>query len=340
MNPVLSIIIPCYNVENYIEKCIDSIINCNFNLAYEIITINDGSQDKTLEKLNFLVKKYSNENIVIYDQKNQGISEARNQGIKLSKGEYIIFIDSDDWVSDNYLDILYNKILTGYDCVFVSYFKAYKTKNIKRIFNLQGKYKANQIMSNLIGLSNKQLSDPSQIDSLVTIWGKIYKSEIIKDNNLKFLDTKLIGTGEDLIFNLNYFKYSTDVFIINEPHYFYRKTITSFTNNYKINLLKTTKLRLDIVKRNVNSKNINEFNNRVALTLISLGLNEINNPKGLFYQIENVKLILNDSLYKNSLKNLEIKYMPLHWKIFFLSAKYNFSAILVLLLNLIRLKIK
>ena len=90
--PLISIIVPVYNCEEYIEKCIDSILHQTYQ-NFELIVINDGSKDNTLEKL----KKYINKNkITIISIENNGVSNARNLGIKNSKGDYICFIDSDE----------------------------------------------------------------------------------------------------------------------------------------------------------------------------------------------------------------------------------------------------
>src|SRR5690625_1641691 len=95
MQPKVSIIIPIYNVENYLEKCLNSVINQTLN-EIEIILINDGSPDESLN----ICKIYQNKDkrIKIINQKNHGVSHARNQGIKIATGQYIGFIDPDDWV--------------------------------------------------------------------------------------------------------------------------------------------------------------------------------------------------------------------------------------------------
>ena len=97
----LSIIVPVYNVERYLEKCLKSL--CGLNIENEIIIINDGTKDSSLEIAEKFRENHKNENIKIISQKNQGLSEARNNGLKVAKGEYISFIDSDDFVdTENY----------------------------------------------------------------------------------------------------------------------------------------------------------------------------------------------------------------------------------------------
>jgi len=113
----LSIIIPCYNVEKYLSKCIDSVISNDIKDKYEIILVNDGSKDNTLDIIKEYEKKYPNI-IRFIDQKNKGLSGARNSGIDIAKGEYITFLDSDDYVDSNmYIKLLEKASEDDYDII-------------------------------------------------------------------------------------------------------------------------------------------------------------------------------------------------------------------------------
>ncbi len=103
-----SIIIPVYNVEQYLTKCLDSVVNQTYNDEYEVICVNDGSTDSSLAILEEYEEKH--DKIKIINQENRGLSEARNTGIRQAKGKYIWFIDSDDWIEDDALNILHKKI--------------------------------------------------------------------------------------------------------------------------------------------------------------------------------------------------------------------------------------
>ena len=100
--PKFSIIIPVYDVEKYIKKCLDSVFNQTYN-NYEVIVVNDGTKDNSME----IVKNY---NVITINQKNQGLSMARNNGVKKAKGEYLLFLDSDDYLEENTLEEI-NKAL-------------------------------------------------------------------------------------------------------------------------------------------------------------------------------------------------------------------------------------
>lgn len=102
----LSLIVPVYNANKYIEECVDSLVNQKTEYQYELILIDDGSTDNSYEILLNLQKKYANSNISVVHQENRGISATRNKGLQLSKGKYVGFIDNDDYVSNNYVQLL------------------------------------------------------------------------------------------------------------------------------------------------------------------------------------------------------------------------------------------
>ena len=109
-NDMISIIIPIYNVEKYLEKCLDSILNQTYK-NLEIILIDDGSTDNSPNICNSYCEK--DKRIKIIHKNNEGVSSARNKGIELSKGKYIVFIDSDDYVSNEHIEVLYDCIISN-----------------------------------------------------------------------------------------------------------------------------------------------------------------------------------------------------------------------------------
>ncbi len=112
----VSLIIPVYNTEKYLRQCLDSVISQTFK-EFECICINDGSTDNSLP----ILQEYINKDIrfKLIDKKNEGVSVARNTGIQNATGKYIVFIDSDDWITKDYIEVLYNTI-EKYDCDLVS----------------------------------------------------------------------------------------------------------------------------------------------------------------------------------------------------------------------------
>lgn len=174
----LSLIIPVYNVENYIQKCINSCLNQNIPLSdYEIIIVNDGSKDNSLQIAEELANCHSN--IKIISQQNQGLSASRNNGLKIAKGDYVWFIDSDDWIEPNIL-----KSLLSY---------TYKNQLDVLCFNLQLVYENGIIEPYIINYKNEKqiFTDNSFVTHVKMPPASVlalYKRSFLKDNNLFFME--------------------------------------------------------------------------------------------------------------------------------------------------------
>lgn len=172
----LSIIIPVYNVEKYINKCLDSVLGSTLK-DLEIIVINDGSTDSSLE----LIKKYKDKRIVLIDKKNGGVASARNEGLKVATGDYITFLDSDDYVDENmYKDMLDKAIEGNYDLV------ACDTKLVYPDHE--------EVISSMI--DDTKINKHLMVDAYAVLWNKIYKKEIVE--GIYF--TKGINLCEDVEF--------------------------------------------------------------------------------------------------------------------------------------------
>jgi|SRR5690554_3140403 len=123
----ISIIIPVYNVEKYVEKCLRSCAEQDLpSNEFEIIVINDGTQDNSLEIVNNVACNYNN--IRVFSQENTGLSGARNKGLSLAKGEYVWFVDSDDWIQENCLKTIYDKV-EGYDLLAMGLIRNYESNS-------------------------------------------------------------------------------------------------------------------------------------------------------------------------------------------------------------------
>ena len=317
----LSIIIPCYNAEKFIQKCVEESILVQKGFDFELILVNDGSTDKTLEILENLAQTDSR--IKVINQENKGLSGARNSGIEQAQGKYIMFVDADDGLESNAFDIV-SKNFKNEDLLCFSYNRVFNHKITPRDLKIEGSFDANFIQRRMVGLIGKELSDPSQADSLVTAWGKIYKTEIIKNHKIQFTDTKLIGT-EDALFNIQYLEYAEKVKVLNLPLYNYLKiTEDSLTKLYKSYLFQQWKTLYQKISEIITNKEDDfkvALGNRIALSLIGLGINETYSNLPLTAKIKKIAIVLHDDLYIKAYQNLEMKYFPMHWKLFFYLAK-------------------
>ena len=176
----LSIIVPVYNVEKYLKKCIESLIGLEID-NYEIILINDGSTDKSLEICETYSKKYP-KLIKVINQKNKGLSESRNTGLKIAKGEYVYFIDSDDFIEkDKFEDCFKTLVNNNSDVLIFGYYfedenNQYNETRYSYISAGDKLYESNDLLIN--ELSNRNLP--------AAVCFGIYKKKLIVDNNLFF----------------------------------------------------------------------------------------------------------------------------------------------------------
>lgn len=210
MKPKISVIVPVYNVGDYLEKCINSIINQSFD-KFEIILVDDGSNDNS----GLICDEYSKKDkrIKVIHKENGGVSSARNCGIDNSSGEYIIFVDSDDYIENNQLELLYETIrYNDYDLVYFGYEMEFINKN--KVLKVRCK---NEIYhSNKEFLKDYEYFRKNYIFGYV--WNKMFKSDVIKSNNIYFENNIF---PEDLFFTFEVIKKCNKIKSLNYSLYNY-----------------------------------------------------------------------------------------------------------------------
>ena len=222
---MVSIIVPVYNVESVLHYCVDSILNQSYK-DFELILIDDGSTDKSGE----ICDRYAsdNSNIVVKHIENQGVSKARNTGIGIAKGEYICFIDSDDYVAENYLEELFRtkEKYSDYDSVWCGFqtVSDYKCSDLNAYIYSQEEDYSGLNRTDIMTLHEKWLSQMP--------WNKLFKIDTIKDNNIRFRED--LSLGEDLIFNLDYLEHTNGkIIVVNKAlNYYLRSGSESLDNKY------------------------------------------------------------------------------------------------------------
>lgn len=344
-NPKVSLIVPIYNVEKYLEQCLYSILNQTYK-NIEIICINDGSTDKSLN----IAEKFclNDDRIVLVSQNNQGLSATRNKGIEIATGEFIMFVDSDDWIDFNTCELAVRNIEEyNADVVLWPYIREYENKSSNKVvfeepvLFFSGFDTKMSFYRRMVGPINEELRNPENIDSLVTACMKLYRRDIIVNNEIKFLDTNEIGT-EDALFNVYYFNYVNNSLYLNEFLYHYRRdNIQSLTTTYKPNLFVQWNKLFDLIENHVTRNELDEtfldaLNNRIAFSIIGLGLNEIKNDKKAIETIKQIKRIISSARYKVAFRSLKLNFLPIHWKVFFTLAKLNNAIGLYFLLIIIK----
>lgn len=231
-NDIISVIIPFYNAEQHIEKCIKSVINQTYK-NLDIILINDGSIDESLS----IVNKFSqmDDRIKIINKQNGGVSSARNKGLKNAQGNYIYFVDSDDYIEKDCLQILYNKIKsTDSDIVRANFFE---NKNKKFRF----KEDMTIEMTNLEE-KHKMLEKVFKTYDFNSVWGQLINKRIL--NNVTFDED--LKMAEDFKFNLNIIEKSKRISLISNFLYNYNKNDLGI--NFNKDISKVERKIKDITK--------------------------------------------------------------------------------------------
>lgn len=222
---MISIIVPIYNCEKYIARCIDSILSQSYT-DWELILINDGSLDTTEN----ICKKYMNidKRIKLCSKKNEGVSIARNVGIEKASGKFICFVDADDYLAANYLERLYD-IQQKYnaDTVFSSMVCVDQSGHKFNSYNNH----PNEYQERQITLSDFQLNNWY---STPCVCGGMLSAEIIRENNLKF--NPRYRSGEDVLFKIQYFSKSKKAIAFTDELYFYFQNSDSIVHTVNINI--------------------------------------------------------------------------------------------------------
>lgn len=294
MNPLISVIIPCYNIEKYISKTIDSVLNQKFN-NFEIILVDDGSVDNTGRILDEYLKK--DNRIKVIHKKNEGVAIARNKGLLESNGEYIYFLDGDDYISTSYFEDISKIILKNNLEIIISPY--YIEKN-NRKFLLSSDIKEKNYDKDFIlkNLFTRKICKAAMGTSLI-------KKEIIVKNNI-FFNEKL-SYSEDYHFIIRVFFKARNFYYTNKPYFTYVQREGSAINS-KLNLkrLDTLKALIDLENNlNIENKNLkNYFYLFYAISFIG-NVNVLSKQKNLDKKNRNIYL-KELNIYSKGLNKLKL----------------------------------
>ena len=221
-----SFVVAIYNVEKYLKKCLDSLVNQSYHSDYEIVLIDDGSTDSSGEICDYYAELYPN--VVVVHQNNKGLMQTRKTGIENSTGNYLIFVDSDDYVDVNLLSII-DKYIEKSNPDFLMYgYKSNRNGIIKPIYVSSDEYEV---------LSQKQFLERFVGTGLYSgVAGKVIKSSLLKKHIKEIYDYS-INNGEDKFQTVCILKYTNRCMLIRECPYYYVIRNTSVSHNMKKEIL-------------------------------------------------------------------------------------------------------
>lgn len=309
----VSILIPVYNTEKTLRRCLESVLNQTLK-EIEIIITNDGSTDKSQS----IIEEYANKDnrIRYFSQENKGLGETRNNGIVQASGEYIAFLDSDDWVDLNYYESMYIKAKkTDADIVISSYIAEFDLNERNSVIrfryneNDKEKYLRDLLKGNISGFS----------------WNKLYKKSLIKDEELRFPKRNQFENVEDQYFSIRAIYKSQNISFMNESsvHYFINRS--SIVQKYQKTLIKDiltlynenkNLFREDLVNGN---SYIKDMDSNLVKGIVAIVNNEFKPTRkvSILKKIKIIKQITSFNEYLNIINSIIINELSLIDKLYF-----------------------
>ena len=332
----ISIIIPVYNTKvEDLEKCLNSIINQTYK-NIEIIIIDDGSTKENKEKYIEICKPYKN--IEIIQQKNSGVSEARNKGIEASSGEWLMFVDSDDWLELDACKKMISKVKDGIEIVISRTYLCGSTKRATQSYYKEDILIDNESLKN--ELINSIFRVPKAKYSYIEApWAKIYNKKFIIEHKIKF--KKGLVLGEDTLFNFMAYSAANKIYFSNEETYNYRLSQESVSNKYNPQIIEHYEKLFSEYYKVLSEKQKNTVFNYFVFAQIKKYCNKyIFNEKNVNKDYKKIKKILNNEInqkainYVFSHRNKDIKLKSVKYRIYLYLIKYKQIKLLKLYLKI------
>lgn len=338
-NPVaISLVVPVYNTEKYLNQCLDSILHQTLQ-EIEIIVVNDGSTDSSRSIIEKFRQKDSR--IKAFHIVNGGVSAARNYGIEQSCGKYVMFVDSDDWIAPDMCAILYDKAEKfNVDFVICGNYNVSSTAiTPRKIFPNEkifvGRDYKREIVVSTLGLVGDKIRNVERLDRLTPIWARLYKRSIIRRYNICFIDLNKLPS-ECLQFNFEFALKAQKALYVNQALYYYRRnTLMSVTKPFRDNLLDKWNWWIDYMDEfihvNCNAECYwKAFYSRICTSVIPLGGNalKLNTTRE---RLGECKKFLNDKRLSEAFAKTNFSSCKFYWRVFFyVASKHHVSFFLLL----------
>lgn len=234
MRPMVSIIVPIYNAEQYLRRCVDSILNQEYT-DYELLLVNDGSTDASGD----ICEEYRDRDprVIVIQKENTGVSDSRNRALDRARGKYLQFLDSDDWITPD-ATRLFVRAAEEYGCdmVISDFYRVVGERlSPKGDIEEEGVLTREEFAAHM-------MENPADFYYGV-LWNKLYRRDIVEEHKLR-MDTD-ISWCEDFMFNLEYIRYAKVFYALHAPIYYYVKRKGSLASQ-GINISKTVKMKLNV----------------------------------------------------------------------------------------------
>ena len=296
-SPKISLIVPCYGVEKYLDRCMESLL-CQTLQDIEIILVDDGSPDRVPKMCDEYAEK--DNRIKVIHKKNEGLGYARNSGLEIATGEYVAFIDSDDYIDADVCQRLYDEALKNKsDAVFYGF----------NIETSKGRWQKSQEVEKNVCWTDKDITSfmldmiasASEVSQerkyYMSVWHAIYRKSIIEDNNILFLSERDVAS-EDIPFQVDFLKCAKRVSYLNFNGYYYCLNGNSLTATFKREKYERFKLLRSILKKKL--AEYPEADSRADRFLIGYTRTQLHHlmSSKTPHKIQEIKTILKDPIWQ------------------------------------------
>lgn len=310
MNNLVSIVVPVYNVQKYLSICVDSILQQTYK-NIEVILVDDGSTDSSGQLSDQYAKEY--DFVQVVHKNNAGLGFARNTGIENAVGDYITFIDGDDFIAPDHIEKLMSIVKIGdLDACYGGYCQQVGKKFIPMVNPLQGnKYENDEILCEFFPCMCGKLNCHTIDEVQMSVCMVLYNTSVIKNNNVRFHSERDF-ISEDLVFNLDFLEKARKIGVSDNCGYYYRCREGSLTQSYKSDrLMKQTYFTKYIIDRTKKLGIYSECEQRIYSTHLAwvraIVQSEQKNYKqvGFKRSLERIKMVCNDSFVIDVIKKYD-----------------------------------
>lgn len=325
MNSLVSVIVPVYNVEKYINRCLDSIVSQSYS-NLEIILIDDGSKDSS----GILCDDWASRDkrIKVIHKQNAGLGMARNSGLEVASGKYVIFIDSDDFIDHNMIkSMLSSMINNNSESCYCSYY-TYSNDSQKVLDRYSFESRVISGKDLLLDILGSEPECSLDYNKSMSVWLVLYSRDIITKNNIMFYSEREY-ISEDLLFNTMYFSMIDKVSVMDECLYYYCINNMSLSHRYYSDRIEREKKIYfkvcEILGENLNKKDFLTRYNRLFLGRVRNCIMQevLDSHINIIKRIHNIKKIANDEVVKNVLENYPYYKNPIKIRLFNMALKYR-----------------
>lgn len=339
MNIKVSIIVPVYNVEPYLDRCMQSLLKQTLK-EIEIIMVDDESPDHCPQLCEDYKAKYSNVKVV--HKKNGGLGFARNSGLEVAKGEYVAFIDSDDFVDTDMFQHLYEYAAENKcDAVFCGYNIYKDAEHIRKMQEnaeyilRRGKDEVKKVLLDMVGPEPSYHSDAKL---LMSVWRAIYSRKVIEDNHLRFVSER-VYIAEDIMWHIDFLPCCQCVGLIPQTHYYYCDNGTSLTRTYRADRFQKELFLYHTQEDKLRKAGYSEaeFRTRLNRQLLMKTRVCISQQVTFLKQLgyikarDNIRDIVQSSEVQSIMKTYPYRLLPMRHRLFFLLVKFRLYDLLIVL---------